>query len=49
MNRKHVFYSNKNDRKNVHELSPRFNAKRPDLKHQGVILGQSSAQMKKRA
>lgn len=48
MNRKPVFYSNKNERKNVADLSPRLAAKKPDSLHQGGVIAQASAQMKRR-
>jgi hypothetical protein len=48
MNRKPVFYSNKHERKNIADLSPRMAVKRPELIGQGVVIAQASAQMKRR-
>lgn len=48
MNRKPVFYSNKPERKNIADLSPRMAAKKPEPLRQGAMVGQASAHMKKR-
>lgn len=48
MHRKVVFYSNKHERKNIADLSPRLAAKRPELVHEGPVISQASAQMKRR-
>lgn len=48
MNRKPVFYSNKHERKNVVDLSPRLPAKKAEPIKQVGMAGQASAHMKRR-
>lgn len=49
MNKRPVFYSNKPQRKNIPELSPRLAVKKQETFHHGVgIHAQASAQMKRR-